>query len=139
MNIQDFLIEATKSIAKEKLDKTQFTKSYVGLVVNMLPDGECIVKVNEDSLKSFIPLNMRRFVSKGHYVVVQDLFNDRVNRIVHGVINGRYNGGDGGDGEISTNIHIYNVDTGEVVSSVFQVYNVANGQVVSERLGVSNN
>lgn len=136
MEIQDFLIEATKSIAREKLDKTQFTKSYVGLVVDMLLDGECVVKVNEDRLKSFIPLNMRRFVAKGDYVVVQDLFNDRVNRIVHGVIKGSYNGGNGDGGGSSTNIHIYNINTGEIVSSVFQVYNVATSQVVSKKLGV---
>lgn len=115
MNIQDFLIEATKSIAREKIDKTQFTKSYIGTVLRILEDGECFVEINGVEQKCFIPLNMKHFVSSSDVVVVQDLFNDKTRRIVHGVVRG------------NSNIHIYNIITDTVVSSVLQIWNEDTG------------
>ena len=132
MNIQDFLIEATKRIASEKIDKTQFTKSFIGKVNEIFEDGSCLIEIDGVDSKCFIPVNMRHLVAVTDVVVVQDLFNDRTQRIVHGVVKGSGNGG--GVGEC-TNIHIYNIDTNTVVSSVLQVWNDDTQKVVSTTFG----
>jgi len=131
MDIQDFLIEATKRIASEKINKTQFTKSFIGTVSQIFEDGNCLIEISGVDLKCFIPLNMRHLVTVKDIVVVQDLFNDRTQRIVHGVVKGSGNGGDGNN----TNIHIYNIDTNTVVSSVMQVWNEDTKKEVSTTFG----
>lgn len=135
MNIQDFLIEATKSIARDKLDKTQFTKSFIGTVTQIFDNGECFITINGVESKCFIPLNMKHLIAVTDIVVVQDLYNDKTRRIVHGVVKGSGNSGENGGNVGNTIIHIYNIDTNTVVSSVMQVWNEDTNSVVSETFG----
>lgn len=129
IDIQEFLLEATRTIAKEKIDRTQFTKSYTCKVVSIEQDYTCTVSLSHGfDVKAIIPLSMRQFVNKGDIVVVQDLYSNGVERLIHGVVNFYETENKG--------IHVYNPVTNEVVSSVFQVYNIMTKQVVSDKIKV---
>ena len=129
MNIQDFIIEATKSISHEVLKRNKFTISQIGRVININSKSRVtIVEINGLEVKCILPINMARYVTHGDIVVVQDLHNNGAYMVIHGVIKGSGNNTGGGGNTI---IHIYDTVSNTVVSSVMQVWNVATNSVVS--------
>lgn len=122
MEINDFIIEATKSISADVLKRNNFTKSYIGKVVS-INGNKAVVTINLSDNKCILPVNMKRFINEGDTVVVQDLQNNKAYMVIHGVIK---------KGEMSnTIIHIFDTINNVVVSSVLEVWDELKNEVVS--------
>lgn len=126
MNIQDFIVEATKRISAEHFKRANFTKSHVGRVESIDDTGGAVALINNASIKCILPVNMLRYVAVGDIVVVQDLHNNRSYMVIHGVIKGS---GKGIGGNII--VHIYDIENNNVVSSAMQVWDESKNSIVS--------
>lgn len=126
MNIQDFIIEATKSISNDVLKRNNFTISHIGKVESINSETRVsIVSIEGARVKCTLPINMVRYVTVGDIVVVQDLHNNKSYMVIHGVIKGS-------KGNVgNTVIHVYDTVTDTVISSVMQVWDSSTNSIVS--------
>lgn len=111
MDIQSKLIETIQLITGEKLKNVNFTKSYTG-IVRSIKGSNAIVEIFENELECTIPHNLLSFVDIDDIVIVQDIANNGIKRIIQGVIS-------------SLNkdmFHIYDPVANEIVSSIMQLW-----------------
>lgn len=85
-DLQQSLFETVQIIAQERLKNVNFTKSYTGIIrsVNGL---KCTVEAFGQKLECTIPHNLASFIGLRDIVIVQDIDNKGITRIVQGVIN----------------------------------------------------
>jgi hypothetical protein len=110
LNAQLSLLETIQTIAGERLKNVNFTKSYTGIVRSI--DGlKCSIEYSGDTHECTIPHNLSSFIAKDDVVIVQDIDNKNITRIVQGVIS--TNG---------TVFNIYDPINDVIVSSVLQLW-----------------
>jgi hypothetical protein len=109
--LQSGLIKTIQLIAQERIKNVNFTKSYTGIVISM--DGnKAMVEIFGNAYECIIPNNLSNYIEKDDIVVIQDISNNKVKRVVQGVIS-------------SLNkfmFHIYDPVEDKIVSSVLQLW-----------------
>lgn len=117
--IQNSIIEAVQTVAGERIRNVNFTKSYTG-VVRSISGLEAIVEVLGSDSECIIPHNLASFVGQGDIVIVQDIINGNIQKIIQGVIS-----------SINKNMfHIYDSVEDRVVSSVEQLWDEGLGEAI---------
>lgn len=110
-NIQESILSTIELIAGERLKNVNFTKSYTGIVRER--NGlKCIVEIFDSNYECIVPHNLSSFIDIEDIVIVQDIYNNGLKRIVQGVIS-------------SLNkdmFHIYDPIEDRIVSSILQLW-----------------
>jgi hypothetical protein len=110
IDFQQSILEAIQTIAGERIKNVSFTRSYTGVVKSI--DGlMCIVDYNGNDQECIIPHNLQNFVGKDDLVIIQDITNDNITRIIQGVIDSN-----------GTIFNIYDPIDDVIVSSVLQLW-----------------
>jgi hypothetical protein len=113
LDIQGNIIETIKIIAGEKLKNVNFTKSYTGIIRSISEDRKrAMVDIFGSELECVIPHNLAWLVDIEDIIIVQDIANNKVKRIVQGVINSLN----------KVMFHIYDPIEDRIVSSVLQLW-----------------
>jgi hypothetical protein len=117
--IQSSLIEAIQTVAGAKISNVNFTKSYTGIVRSI--DGlKAIVEVLGSESECIIPHNLTSFIGKDDIVIVQDITNGNLQKIIQGVIS-----------SINKDMfHIYDPVEDRIVSSVEQLWDEEMGMAI---------
>lgn len=110
-DIQNGLIETIQRIAGERLKNLNFTKSYTGIVKEKYGQ-RCVVEIFDSQYECIIPHNLANFININDIVIVQDIVNNRIKRIIQGVIS-----------SLNKDIfHIYDPIENKIVSSLLQLW-----------------
>lgn len=123
LEVQQSLLETVQIIAGERLKNVNFTKSFTGVVKSI--DGlNCSVEAFGSTLTCMIPHNLSSFIDLKDVVIVQDIDNKGVTRIVQGVIS-----------SLNPDIfNIYDPVADVIVSSVLRIWDEGLQQPLNFRL-----
>jgi tRNA 2-selenouridine synthase SelU len=116
---EEGIIESIRTIAGERLRNVNFTKSFTGIVKD-IQGLKAIVEINGSDSECIIPHNLRSYIEQDDIVIVQDVFNNMVKRIIQGTISSTR----------KNMFHIYDPTTDTIVSSVLQLWDEETNQVV---------
>lgn len=123
LDVQQSLLETVQIIAGERLKNVNFTKSYTG-IVRRINGLSCTVEAFGSKLECIIPQNLKNFIDEEDVVIVQDIDNKGMTRIVQGVIS-----------SLNPSIfNIYDPIADVIVSSVLQLWDEELQQPVNVRL-----
>lgn len=120
--LQDSLLESIKLIAGEKLKNVNFTKSYTGIVRTVDYDNhKCMVEIFGHAYECVLPHNLSNYVDLEDIVIIQDIFNNKFRRIIHGVISSLR----------KDMFHIYDPIEDRIVSSILQLWDEETQQPIN--------
>jgi hypothetical protein len=126
-DIQNSIIESIKIIAGERLKNINFTKSFTGMVKDIdLNNLICTVEVNGNNTECIIPHNLANYIWVDDIIIVQDISNNKRQKIVQGVISSKNR----------DMFHIYDPDTDTIISSIEQLWDEDLQMVVNVRLEI---
>lgn len=111
LDLQQSLLDSVKIIAGERLKNLNFTKSYTG-IIRSINGLKCTVEAFGEKLECTIPHNLTSFVGLRDIVIVQDIDNKGITRIVQGVINSLD----------KTTFHVYDPSEDRIVSGNLQLW-----------------
>lgn len=118
-NVQNSLISTIQTVAGEQIRNINFTKSFTGIVKKI--DGlSCVVEIFGSDSDCIIPHNLLPFIDKDDIVIIQDIANNGIKRIVQGVISSLH----------KDMFHIYDPIENRIVSSVMRLWDEETNQPI---------
>ncbi|EPC8410991.1 hypothetical protein CN553_12515 [Bacillus cereus] len=84
-NLQTSLIDAIQIMVDEAVKSTSYTSSHVGLVKKLM-GFDCIVELYGNDTTCKVPEHLHTQIGVGDIVIVQDLYNNSVQKFVQSKI-----------------------------------------------------